>query len=223
MLLLPFAVGVIIAGPVLLHLPLLVAWLTGYTLSYYALLAVKTHRPDRVAPQVAVYGVICLAAAAPVLLLRPAVWWFGPLFAVLLAVNVRFAARRDDRALLNDLVSVVQSCSMVPVALVVAGRPASRGLAAALVLLAYQIGSILFVKTMIRDRGKVGRFRASLAVHVVATLGTAAVAWPLGVLFAWLTLRAAALPGRALTPKQVGMIELVNITALVVAVPLLVR
>jgi len=37
-----------------LELPLMVAWLGGYLLSYYLFLAVKTRRPSRVARQVLV-------------------------------------------------------------------------------------------------------------------------------------------------------------------------
>ena len=223
MLLLPFAVGVACAGPVPLHLVLLVAWICGYLLSYWALLAVKTGRPGRVAGPLRLYAAGCLPAAVVVAVAVPAVWWFAPVFAALLAVNAGYARRRDDRALPAGLASVVQSCLMVPLAVVVAGRPIERGVLPALVLLAYFTGSLLYVKTMIRHRGERAYRVASVAVHAVATVAVTAVAWPIGALFGWLTVRAAWLPGRDLTPLQVGLLEAVHCMVLLVAVPLLLR
>lgn len=222
MLLLPYLVGIARTGPVLLHLPLLVAWLTGYLFSYYALLAVKTGRPGRVAGPLRLYGLLCAPAAATVAVAEPASVWFAPAFAGLLAVNAWYARRHDDRALLGSLASVTQSCLMVPLAAVVAGHPARTAVAAALVLLAYLATSLLFVRTMIRHRGD-HRYRyASVAAHALATVAVAGLAaWPLGAIFGWLTVRAAWLPGRSLAPVQVGLVELANSLALLVAVPLL--
>jgi hypothetical protein len=227
MLLLPFAVGVACGHPVWLHVPLLIAWLAGYLLSYYALLAVKTGRPGRVAAPLRLYAAVCLPAAALVAALTPVVWWFAPAFAALLAVNVRYSWRRADRALVNDLASVAQSCLMVPLAITVADRPAGEGLVPALLLFGYFAGSVLYVKTMIRNRGE-RRYRvASVAVHGAATIatvviaGTVAAAWPIAVLFGWFTVRAAWLPSRQLTPMRVGLIELANSLALLITVPLL--
>jgi hypothetical protein len=219
MLLLPFIVGVAGGRPAWPHVPLLVAWLTGYLFSYYALLALKTRRLGRAAGPLRVYGVTCLPAAALVVVLAPGTLRFAPAFAALLAVNAWYAWRRDDRALAGGLASVAQSCLMVPLALTVAGLPASRGVVPALVLFAYLAGSVLYVKTMIRNRGERTYRAASVAVHAAATAALVPVAWPLAVLFAWFTLRAAWFPSRAMTPKQVGLIEVAHSVALLLAVP----
>ena len=63
MLVVPYLIGVLCAGPAWPHLPLLVAWLGGYLLSYYVFLAVKTRRLSRVGPQVLVYSAVTVAAA----------------------------------------------------------------------------------------------------------------------------------------------------------------
>jgi hypothetical protein len=128
-----------------------------------------------------------------------------------------------DRALAGGLASTAQSCLMVPLAAVVAGAPAQRGAVPALVLFAYFACSVLYVKTMIRNRDDRRYVVASVAASAVATVGVALVAWPLGLLFAWFTVRAAALPSQTLTPGRVGMIEMAHCVALLVAVPLLTR
>jgi hypothetical protein len=223
MLVVPWAVGVACSRPVWLHLPLLVAWVGGYLLSYYALLAVKTRRPDRVASQLTVHGALTAVAATVVIVLRPAVLVFAPAFAVLMLVNVVAARRHADRALAGGLASVVQSCLMVPVAAVVAGADARGVVVPALVLLAYFVGSLLYVKTMIRNRGQRSYLIASIAVHAVAAAATLAVAWPLALIYTYLLARAAWLPRLTLTPKRVGLLEVIPLVALLVTLPLLAR
>ncbi|MGC1213878.1 MAG: YwiC-like family protein, partial [Micromonospora sp.] len=201
MLLLPYVAALVVTGPRWPHLPLLGAWLAGYLFSYYALQAVKTRRPDRVRPQLVVYGIATALLAAPVLLVRPEVLGYAPLYALLVAVNVGYARRRRERALPNDLASVAQSTLMVFVVATVAGTAplALAGVAAA--VFAYLVGTVLYVKTMIRERESVGYRRASVAYHL-AVLLVAIVAWgpAVAAVFGLLLLRAALLPGRRLSP-----------------------
>lgn len=102
----------------------------------------------------------------------------------------------------------------------VAGTVTSRALVAFALCLPYFLGTVFYVKTMIRERGNPAYRRWSAGYHVLAF---AAVAW-LGpwpaALFAWLLVRAVLLPGRALTPKRVGLIELANCAVLLACVAL---
>ncbi|MFO8076742.1 MAG: hypothetical protein R6T85_11565 [Egibacteraceae bacterium] len=112
-----------------------------------------------------------------------------------------------------------------------APRAASHRLAlwdAAAVLLAYFLGTVLYVKTMIRERGRRGYVIASVAYHAAGTLGASVLAarglqgWALTALWALLTLRALAGPAlnarrrRALRPAVVGAGEIVASLALTV-------
>ncbi|SCL23709.1 YwiC-like protein [Micromonospora rhizosphaerae] len=211
MLLLPYAAALTVTGPRWPHLPLLGAWLAGYLLSYYALQAVKTGRPDRVRPQLLLYGGATALLAAPVLLARPAVLGYAPLYGLLVGGNVWYARRRRERAVLNDLASVTQSTLMVFVVATVAGVPprALAGVAAA--VFAYLVATVLYVKTMIRERESAGYRRASVAYHL-AVLLVAVVAWgpAMAAVFGLLLLRAALLPGRRLSPLRVGVLEIVG-------------
>lgn len=214
MLLLPYLTGLVVAGPRWLHAPLLVAWLGGYLLSYYVLQAVKTRRPDRVRPQLVAYACLTLPAATLVVAARPQVLAYAPAYAALLAVNAWYAWRRDERALAGGLASAVQSCLMIFVVATVAGVDPGAMVAPFAVVLAYFVGTVLYVKTMIRERDSAAYRRWSIAYHVAAL---AAVGWlsvPTAVLFALLAARAWALPGRGLRPAQVGAIEIVFSVAL---------
>jgi hypothetical protein len=218
MLLLPWLAGVLTTGFRWPHLPLLVAWLTGYLLSYYLLLAVKTRRPGRIRPHMLVYGIPTLLLGGLVLAVRPGLLWYAPAYALLLAVNAGYAANRNERALLNDLASVVQSCLMVFVCATVADVPPAAVVAVFAVLLAYFTGTILYVKTMIRERASAGYRRASVVFHLLAA---AAMLWldpVIGVVFVLLLARAWALPGRRLTPVRVGVLEIVASLLVLLAV-----
>jgi hypothetical protein len=216
MLLVPWLAGVLAAGFRWPHLPLLGAWLTGYLFSYYLFQAVKTRRPGRVRTQLLVYAIPTVLLGGLVLAVRPHVLWYGPVYAILFAVNVGYAARRRERALLNDFASVVQSCLMVFVCATVADAPAAAVLPAFLAVTAYFVGTVLYVKTMIRERGDAAYYRASVGYHGAVFAVGAWLLQPVAVLFALLLARAVVFPGRPMTPKQVGVLEIAASTLLLV-------
>ncbi|MEV4701906.1 YwiC-like family protein [Actinoplanes sp. NPDC049316] len=219
MLLLPYLAGVVVAGFRVPDLPLLGAWIAGYLLSYFALQALKTRRPQRFREQLIWYGSVTAVLAVPVIVTSPQVLLFAPAYAVLLGVNAWYAIRRRERALLNDFASVVQSCLMVFVVAAVAGQAPGRVLVPFVVVLMYFAGTVLYVKTMIRERGSRAYRHASVAYHAVA-LVLAATLGPVQVaVFALLLARAWVLAGRPLSPKQVGLVEIgATVLVLVAAV-----
>jgi hypothetical protein len=219
MLVVPYLLGVLSAGRSWLQLPLLVAWLGGYLLSYYLFLAMKTRRVSRVRPQLLVYSAVAAPAAVVVLLGRPELLAYAPVYAALFGLNAWYAWRRSERALVNDLASVLEGCLMVLVAAGAAGVGPDAVLGPFLVALLYFVGTVLYVKTMIRERGERGYLVASVGYHAVAVLPATVLAWPLAVPFGWFLTRAAWFPRRQLTPKQVGFVEIANCVVLLVMIP----
>jgi hypothetical protein len=219
MLLLPFAVGVAESGAAPVHAPLLLAWLAGYLFSYFALIAVKTGRPARFRPQLLLYGAVAAAAAGVCLVAEPGLVVFAPAFAVLVGVNVLYARRKDERSIVNDLAAVAQACLMVPVAAAAGGAPAGTGWTAAGVLALYFAGTALYVKTMIRERGRPSWRVASAVFHALAAIAAWLVAPALGAAFAWFLARAVVLPRLPLAPRTVGLVEVGNSVLLLLLVP----
>lgn len=220
MLLLPYLAGLLSAGSAWPDLPLLAAWIGGYLLSYFALLAVKTRRPARYRDQLLAYGLTTLAAGAVVLAARPQLILYAPVFALALAVNGFFASRRDDRALVNGLVSAAAATLILPVvASVAGGSPWDVGGTFTVVLL-YLAGTVLFVKSCIRERENKAMFAASAAFHAAALAVAAWIAPVYGVAFGWYLVRAAGLPRRRMTPPQLGLVEIVSSLLLLVSVAL---
>lgn len=241
MLVLPVAVGAVAAGLRWWHLLLLAAWLSAYLVYFATGLWLKSRRRRRYLPPVRAYAVSTAALGALVVVGEPAVLRWGVAFAPLLAASLVLVARRADRTVTNDLVTVAAACLMAVVAhagavptgagvawLPGGGDPHAWVLAG--VLLAYFAGTVPYVKTMIRSRGDGRMYAASVGLHAAVAVGAgawasgaAAGARPDAALAAWLTVlavllaaRAAVVPRRwpAATPKQVGLGEIAASVAL---------
>ncbi len=220
MLIVPYLAGLLAAGWRWPDLPLLVAWLGAYLFSYYLLQAVKTGRWQRYLAQLGLYGAVTLPAAVLVLVARPEVLVIAPGYAVLFAVNAAYSWRRRERALVNDVASIIQSCLMVFVVGTVADAPLATVGPAFALCLAYFLGTVFYVKTMIRELGNVAFHRWSGGYHLLALIASGLLdPWNLPF-FGWLLIRSVILPGRGLIPKQVGLIEIANCAILLVCVAL---
>jgi hypothetical protein len=218
MLIVPYLAALLVAGTTWVDLPLFGAWLAGYLLSYYVFQALKSRRPRRYRDQLILYAALTLPLGVLVVWARPAVLGYAPAYVILLSVNAVYAWLRRERALLNDLASIVQSCLMVFLAATVAGAPPAGMVGVFLAVLAYFIGTAFYIKTMIRERGNPIYLRWSVGYHLAA-FGLAAWLGPApAAVFAGLLVRAWVLPRRGLTPKQSGFIEIGNCLLLLAAV-----
>jgi hypothetical protein len=234
MLIVPFAVGALDAGPSWRQLPLLLAWLVGYFAFFAAGLWLRSGGKRRYWPPVRAYGVLAVVLALVVISVQPDAAHWAVVFLPLLAFSLWCSWRRADRSLLNDGVTVVAACLMTVVAagfgqrLPKPGTPGLAGLAwlpgadqgrtwvLAGLLLAYFAGTVLYVKTMIRDRADVGRYRLSVTYHVAVCVPAAVTSPWLGALFVALAIRAAVVPKRwpGLAAATIGAAEIVASLAL---------
>lgn len=220
----PLLLGVWLAGPHLLHLPLTVAWYAGY-FAFFALswwLRARGNRKKAYVPALATYGVVCALAALVIIVLAPrALWWAG-VFGPLMSAAIYEAYRRRPRSLLSGLSTVLASTAMIPLASHLVGtQPTTRTWVATCLVGLYFCGTIFYVKSLIRERTNLRFGHVSVAVHCVfflvaallAVLGLAHVA--AAVVFALVALRSWLMPwwarrrGTPWTPKLVGITEMV--------------
>jgi len=233
MLVAPFAVGALHTGPSWRHVPLLAVWLVGYFAFFAAGLWLRSRLKARYLPPVRAYGIATAVLGLVVLAVAGELAHWVPVYLPLLAVSLWCSWRRADRSYLNDGVTLVAACLMTVVAAGV-GSPAPRGDAwlpgadlpevwlLAGLLLAYFGGTVLYVKSLIRDRGNRAVHAASVVYHALVTV-PAALAQPwLGAVFALLTVRAAVVPHLwpGLAARWIGLGEVV--ASLVLATALLV-
>ena len=227
----PLLLGVGLAGPSWIHLPLAVAWMTGY-FAFFALgLWVKARGPRKAAFRrpLATYGGVSAAASIIVVAMHPAVVLWGVVFAPLVGVAVWEMYRRRPRSLLSGEATVLASCVMVPLASSVVGEALDARLWTITALVAlYFVGTIPYVKTLIRERGDHVWFVGSVVYHCVVTAVAAALSavgyasWWSVVVFAVLAVRAWWMPwsvahrGKKWTPKVVGLWESASTLAVVI-------
>lgn len=218
----PVIVGAIISGPQWTHLALLVGWLAAYCFNFYIGLTVKGwRRADRwtkYRSQQLVYGSVAAVSAGLLIWSQPPLLVLAPALLAVFAANLYFIRSKNERAWLNDLLGVVAAVVMGLVSLWLgAGELPGRSVQVIVAVGVYFAGTVWYVKTMIREKGKSGWLLLSKSWHLAYTI-VAAMALPWFVLNALpAVIRAWTLPGRPLTPKQVGYIEIVLTLAAVAA------
>jgi hypothetical protein len=229
MLVVPFAVGALDVGPSWRHLPLLLTWLAGYFAFFATGLWLRSRRKARYWPPVRAYAVLTATLGLIVVAIEPDLLRWTVVFLPLVTVSLWCSWRRADRSLLNDAVTVLAACLMTVVVAAVGthdGAPNTPDLPGltwlpgadqvrpwllTALLLAYFAGTVLYVKTMIRDRGDRRRYALSVSYHAVVCVPAAAVNPWIGLLFVALALRSAVVPKRwpGLTPAAIGAGEIV--------------
>ena len=212
MLATPLLAGVLASRPAWVHLPLAAFWFLGY-FAFFAtglwLKAPPRRRPSLRTPML-VYAAAATAAGLVTVVLAPGLVRWAPLFVLPLGVALWSSWKRDDRSLLSGVSTSAGSCLMTLVAYDAGGGTDWR-LAWVLtgVLAAYFVGTVLYVKTMIRERDEPAFHWLSMIFHSAVTVAMAWVSPWLVLVFAVLTIRAAIAPAFRLTPKRVGMAEIV--------------
>jgi hypothetical protein len=230
-LVVPVLVGFAVAGATAPGWLLLAAWVCAYPVGYYGgrALSARVRRGSwtrvarrelgRAVPWMVLTGLLGL----PLLLTRPWLLLAGAALALLWALGLLVAARRGERSMANDLLLVAQAVAAVPLTVAVVAGPGAlsgalaRDTATATVLVSvYLAGSVLHVKSLIREAGSPAFRRLNLGWHVGAAVLAAAVTpwWLLG--FGPALLRAVVLrPG--LRPAVIGGIEAIVSVLMVVA------
>lgn len=209
----PVAVAGLIANAGWQQLLLLVGWLAAYCCNFYIGLTVKSWRRSdrfrRYRRQQLAYGALAIGVAAVLLQAHPQLGWVGAVLLPVFIANLWFITAKQERLWLNDLLGILAATAVGAAAiwLGVGSVPTTAWLMLGC-LAAYFTGTVWYVKTMIRERGKRAWLIGSIAFHAVALVTSWAISpWYL-LVFGPALIRSAALPGRGLTPKQVGFIEL---------------
>lgn len=167
------------------------------------------------------YGTLAAAAALALLIIKPSLAWWAIPIGGCFAVALWQMWVGHDRSLLARASAIIASQLMAPIAYSLGNQQGDwpRAWVATLILALYFIGTIPFVKTMIRERGSAAWLRGSLAYHAVLVVA-ATIASSVGAISWWVTgasvvllARATAFPlwsrmrSRALSPAIIGITE----------------
>jgi len=215
MLIAPMALAIGLTGCSVLQLALAIAVLLGYLAAAALLEWIRTHRSRRRSAQliwVGAYALVGGAVATPALLHRPAVLWIGLCASAALPVDLIFLRMGRERALINGLVSI-PALTSAGLASYLLGRGAldARAWQMWLMCLLLFVGSLLFVKSMIRERNNTAAWLISISYHLAAVIGTILLVRPaIAMPYTFALLRAATLARRKLRPAHLGIVELLN-------------
>ncbi|WCN39770.1 YwiC-like family protein [Aneurinibacillus uraniidurans] len=215
MLFVPFVAGASLGGWQIWHLPALAGWLLLYLAIYPLLLALKTKRRRHMYLRWAGgYAVGAIALLAVPLAVRPQLFLCGVVMLPLFAVNMWYARRNDERAFGNDSAAVAALCLGGPTAYVIGtgGSYDQRAFMLWFIFVLFFLGSIFFVKTMIRKRDNRVFRLLSWVYHITVplTLATAGFVF-LAIAYVPSLVRALVMPGRELSIKTVGLTETANL------------
>lgn len=224
MALLPSLAGMVAGAMDTAHAWLTLAWLLCYCVQFTASRWIRSRFQRRYLPPAAVYAAALVIVGLPLLVLHPGLLIWAPLYVVLAGITFLGAWMRRERSLWANAASVLATSMMADVACTL-DRPFPEGQPVGLVLASVfaltQFGSVLFVKTMIRERRNRtylfvswGWHALLLAVGVAVALIEGPSATPLAAVAGLLLLRAVVLPAigrrRRVKPVVVGMVEIVT-------------
>ncbi len=227
MLAVPLLLGIAATTASAWHLVLAVAAVAGYLAATTAQAWIRARRRPSFGPSLALYGGAFAAAGALLLLAFPALVLAAVVVVPAGALVIGGSRPGTRRDLANSLAQTAIALVLAPAAGYVSGAwEADAVLRATLVAAGYLVGTILVVRSVIRERGNRGFAAFSVAFHATLVAGAAVtLAWPYAAYAAGLTARAIALPfverrragtTHPLRPVQVGIVEIVASTVLVV-------
>ncbi|HRY09390.1 MAG: YwiC-like family protein [Actinobacteria bacterium] len=234
-LLVPLLLGFLVAGWSWVTGLFAVAWVLAYPASYYLGRAVvirwRRGTWSRLAKRELRDGLpwILMAAvpAVALLVLRPWLLWVGAVLAGLWALSVWLTRTGHERGASNDLLLVAQAAVAVPLMWGIATNTANLGIAdpaatdawlAAFICLVFFTGSVLHVKSLIREADDRRWAIASRVFHVAALA--------MGLISVWLLLPFGVAAVRAFTvpagsrPAVIGAVEIVVSVLVVVGAAL---
>ncbi len=189
---------------------LLASWLALYLMAYPFLALFKGRNLAFYAKWSAFYGLLALLFFLPAVFYNERILYFACALLPFLAVNIYFIKRKKERALVNDVASILLFAVGSMGAYFFSAREVNGifwqvGLYPSL----FFFGTTLYVKSMLRERKNKAYLWASRIFHVICVSLFCAVGQDhLAFAFAPALFRAIYFPYKKLSAKQVGLFEL---------------
>lgn len=221
MLIAPIVSMMLSTGFHFMQLLLILGWLSAYCFNHYLGLTIKSWRRKdrwtRYRKQQLAYGLIALIIGWSIIVENIALLNLAPVFIFVFAVNLIAIKQGEERNWINDLLGIALSILVGGItAYVITGSIDSEQIFVLLALAIYFIGTVWYVKTIIREKGKAGWFWLSVIWHLGATVYGFSQNYLLGIFFLLTCIRAYLIPARNWSPKKVGILEIFFTTALLI-------
>lgn len=213
MLILPFLLGGIVGGWTLAHIPFAIAWLFVYMGTFFLFQYIKQRKKSQeLLRTVLTYLTIATVAAIPVFLSEWRLVWFVLAMIPFGLVNAYFAKIKDERNVWNDVSAVTSFCIGGMASYYLGARALDETMMWMFVLpYLYFLGSIFFVKTMIREKKSLFYRNVSWGYHSLLVAIFIAFGYPvLALAYAPSLIRAVAFYGKKIPIMKIGIVEIAN-------------
>jgi YwiC-like protein len=226
MLAVPLLLGISATRPNVWHAALAAAAITGYLASATAQTWVRARVRQRYTASLIVYVFVATLLGVALIATHPVLLLALTVLAPAGAVTLIAAKLGRARGVIAGFAQVTAALVLVPAAAVLAGSfdPAAVGKAAFLASV-YLVGTLLAVRSVIREQRNAGFAAVSVGFHLAATaVAVVLLSPPFVVLLGLLAIRAALLPivqrrrcdtARPLRPVHVGLVEMACATCVV--------
>lgn len=210
----PYLIGILITNIKWTHIPLLISIFFTYIAISPFLQGIRRPKERKELWRNSFsYLTIAFLAAIPIFVAFPGILYVLLFIFPLFLINIYFAKKRNDRALLNDLAAMAALNSTIFAAYYIgANQYTLEVLLIWLLTLLFFFGSALYVKSMFRERQSITFINfAKLYMLAVLLIGVAFNNQFLFIAFLFSTLRffVSSLFDN-LTTKKVGIIEIIN-------------
>ena len=212
MTIIPFWLGVINGGFLWQDIPFFIGWILLYLGTFPMLLLFKGKKIPFYTKWALIYMVpACLLLLLP-LFKRPSIIYFGLLMIPFFIINAFYSSKNQDRALMNDF-SAIFAFSIAGLATSFFGLGIIT-VEAILVFFAsilFFVGCTFYVKTMIREKNNLQFKWISWSYHLLLIFAWVTLGFPI-VAIAYIPslVRAVVFYGNPLTPKKIGIYEIIN-------------
>jgi hypothetical protein len=213
MLIIPFWLGVIEGGYLWKYIPFFVGWLLLYLATYPMLLLFKKKKIPYYTKWTLIYMIPALLLLLIPLLERPTIFYFGLLMIPFFMLNAYYTSKNQDRAFMNDISAIVTfsiaglASSYLGAGVVTIDTILFPFLTAVL----FFVGCTFYVKTMIREKKNIQFKWISWTYHMIVVVAWLAFGFSIVALaFVPSFLRAILFYGKKLSPKQIGIYEIIN-------------
>jgi hypothetical protein len=213
MLIIPFWLGVLEGGFIWKHIPFFIGWLLLYLATYPMLLLFKKKKIHFYTKWTLIYMIPSLILLLIPLLERPSIFYFGLLMIPFFMINAYYTSKNQDRAFMNDI-SAIFAFSIAGLASSYLGHGFMNIETIVLSFLTsvlFFVGCTFYVKTMIREK-KNNQFKwISWTYHLLIVVFWFVFGfWIVAIAYFPSLLRAFIFYGKPLSPKQIGIYEIIN-------------
>lgn len=213
MLIIPFWLGALEGGFLWQHIPFFIGWIFLYLATYPMLLLFKKKKIPFYVKWTVIYMVPALGLLLFPLFKSPSIMAFGFLMIPFFTLNAYFTTKNQDRAFMNDISAII-AFSIAGLASSYLGQKSitlESVLFPFLTSILFFIGCTFYVKSMIREKKNKHFKWISWSYHfLLVAAWFVSGNWVVGIALIPSLLRAILFYGKILTPKQIGIYEIIN-------------